>query len=449
MKSNALYCLTSLLWLAFLLACSSAHGQNLVPNHSFEHFTALPEQDGDFSKLKDWKNPSGDNRDTYLHGTPDFFHFSGKGKAQIPKTSMGVIYPEDGEGLAGIITYNGQDEDLRDFREYVSIRLLRPLEPGREYAVRFYLSNGIQDQYGQYGTDNIGVFFSSHPPQQIENQPINEQPQLETHEALYSTTWREVRFSYIPDRPYQYMTVGNFRSDAQTAIREMGHATFSGKYAYYFLDNFSVTEISPAEDFPSPPAPEEETDELLATSEPAAEPYPVVTEKEPATVAVPDPIIPDEKPKPVPPAPAVAPPTLEGRDEAGREITDTTKEETIIHKLLTKGTVRINIHFAADSFKLVGLHYPDLDSVYAFLKAFPDKKIEVGGHTNGLCDDEFCFELSRKRARAVAAYLTGKEGIFSDQVTTRGYGKTQNITTNATLAGRRKNQRVEIRVLDP
>jgi outer membrane protein OmpA-like peptidoglycan-associated protein len=82
-----------------------------------------------------------------------------------------------------------------------------------------------------------------------------------------------------------------------------------------------------------------------------------------------------------------------------------------------------------------------------FLKGNPNLIVEISGHTNGLCDDSFADELSQNRADAVAAFLI-QNGIPQSQIQTKGYGKTKPITTNETTDGRRKNQRVELKVLE-
>ena len=87
-----------------------------------------------------------------------------------------------------------------------------------------------------------------------------------------------------------------------------------------------------------------------------------------------------------------------------------------------------------------------LDNIYDFLKENEEIVIEVGGHTSGLCDDFYCNQLSTARAKAVTAYLENK-GINPKQLSYKGYGKSKPIASNNTTNGRRKNQRVEIKIL--
>lgn len=73
--------------------------------------------------------------------------------------------------------------------------------------------------------------------------------------------------------------------------------------------------------------------------------------------------------------------------------------------------------------------------------------MEIGGHTNGNCDHPYCDRLSQDRAKTVANYLIQK-GISIDRVRFKGYGKRKPVASNATLQGRKKNQRVEITILE-
>jgi outer membrane protein OmpA-like peptidoglycan-associated protein len=87
-----------------------------------------------------------------------------------------------------------------------------------------------------------------------------------------------------------------------------------------------------------------------------------------------------------------------------------------------------------------------MEEIYAFLKDHEKVIIEVGGHTNGLPEDEYCDRLSTARAKNVSQYLFSK-GIPESQVSYKGYGKRQPIATNQTVEGRRRNQRVEIKII--
>lgn len=115
---------------------------------------------------------------------------------------------------------------------------------------------------------------------------------------------------------------------------------------------------------------------------------------------------------------------------------------------ISKGQIiKLNaLSFKMDDAKLNPSNYARLDEIYNFLKENKEVIIEIGGHTSGLCDDVYCNQLSTARAKSVADYLKEK-GIPMKQLSYKGYGKTKPIASNNTTGGRRKNQRVEIKIL--
>ena len=115
---------------------------------------------------------------------------------------------------------------------------------------------------------------------------------------------------------------------------------------------------------------------------------------------------------------------------------------------ITQGTtIQIDqLYFKSDSFAITSPSLPVLNEIYDFLASNPDVKVEIGGHTNNIPTHEYCDQLSTKRAKAVADYLIDK-GIPKSRIDYEGYGKRKPLVSNSTLSGRKKNQRVEIKIL--
>jgi outer membrane protein OmpA-like peptidoglycan-associated protein len=111
-------------------------------------------------------------------------------------------------------------------------------------------------------------------------------------------------------------------------------------------------------------------------------------------------------------------------------------------------TLRIDqLSFDADSTNINAQSITVLDEVYSFLNTNNRIVVEIGGHTNGLPEHDYCDRLSSARAKSVAEYLYSK-GIDERRIVYKGYGKREPIATNSTVVGRRKNQRVELKVLE-
>ena len=105
-----------------------------------------------------------------------------------------------------------------------------------------------------------------------------------------------------------------------------------------------------------------------------------------------------------------------------------------------------SLNFKSDVTSIDKESYEVLDEIYDFLQENKDITIEIGGHTNGLPTHEYCDKLSEERAKEVAVYLVEK-GINGDRVFYRGYGKRKALASNLSAEGRKKNQRVEIKIL--
>lgn len=111
-------------------------------------------------------------------------------------------------------------------------------------------------------------------------------------------------------------------------------------------------------------------------------------------------------------------------------------------------TLRINkLFFEADSTDFNDESKDVLDEIFDFMYEHETVSIEIGGHTNGIPPHKYCDNLSSSRAQNVAQYLISR-GIKMGRITHKGYGKRKPISTNETISGRTRNQRVEIKILE-
>ena len=107
-----------------------------------------------------------------------------------------------------------------------------------------------------------------------------------------------------------------------------------------------------------------------------------------------------------------------------------------------------NIQFAPDSAVLLPAELDKLAKIAEILKRYPDRDILVAGHTAKAGYAEGRQKLSQERARAVADRLIALGVRTPEHISAIGYGDTQPIADDSTEAGRERNRRVEITILE-
>lgn len=81
------------------------------------------------------------------------------------------------------------------------------------------------------------------------------------------------------------------------------------------------------------------------------------------------------------------------------------------------------------------------------IKAHPDKRILVAGHTDSTGSADSNLKLSTARAQAVSRWLADASGIALTRFAVQGYGMTRPLADNTTAEGRARNRRVEITLI--
>jgi OmpA-OmpF porin, OOP family len=87
-----------------------------------------------------------------------------------------------------------------------------------------------------------------------------------------------------------------------------------------------------------------------------------------------------------------------------------------------------------------------LRNIAAIMKAYPNLKARIDGYTDDAGDKKSNLKLSEQRAKAVAADLE-KQGVPASQISAKGYGDAHPEEENTTEAGRQKNRRISLQVL--
>ncbi len=122
----------------------------------------------------------------------------------------------------------------------------------------------------------------------------------------------------------------------------------------------------------------------------------------------------------------------------------------IVPLLASSQTVKFPLSFLVftEGSDVESYSHATLDTLARFLH-MTGAAIEVGGHTDNVGSPAAKQILSEARAKKVCDYLTLKHRIPAQKLTPLGYGAGKPIATNLTEAGRRKNNRIEIKVVSP
>lgn len=106
-----------------------------------------------------------------------------------------------------------------------------------------------------------------------------------------------------------------------------------------------------------------------------------------------------------------------------------------------------SITFATNSYNINPSFYNTLNKVAQTLAEDNKNAVVVSGFTDSTGNDSINLPLSENRARAVAQYLVSK-GVGSNRVSSKGYGASSPIASNATAEGKQQNRRVEISIYE-
>jgi outer membrane protein OmpA-like peptidoglycan-associated protein len=89
---------------------------------------------------------------------------------------------------------------------------------------------------------------------------------------------------------------------------------------------------------------------------------------------------------------------------------------------------------------------PSLDELATVLLKKSTWKLEISGHTDNVGDDNANMVLSKKRAESLKNYLVSK-GVEATRLNALYFGETKPIADNNTPEGRKKNRRVEMKIV--
>lgn len=129
----------------------------------------------------------------------------------------------------------------------------------------------------------------------------------------------------------------------------------------------------------------------------------------------------------------------------------TSSEAPIEYKAPAKGaqpfaTQRRSIYFETGSADMGIDARAVVDEIGGFMRSYENTVVDIEGNTDSTGSRELNMQLSKLRADAVKSYLMTKFGFPGDRMRTFGNGPDKPLESNATVEGRDKNRRTDIKV---
>ena len=221
----------------FLFLSLNANAQNLVLNPSFEDTIAcLPSTY--VMPCRFWYTASNNTPD-YFSEQPDF-----NCMIPAPQGTVGYQYARTGIAYVGLFTFF--NPPFNNQREYIGGILSDTLKQGHEYCVSFYVS--VAEEF-KYVVDGIGLYLSVDSAVDYTiNTNLSFIPQISNPSGniIYDTlNWVQILGTYIANGGEKYLTIGNFKDDANTMIDSVNfNAPLSAYSAYLFIDDVSVIDCT-------------------------------------------------------------------------------------------------------------------------------------------------------------------------------------------------------------
>ena len=325
-----------------------------------------------------------------------------------------VAQPSDGRTYLGMVVRDN------DTWESVSQRLRTPLEEGKCYSFSIDLARSTRYVSGSRLTEKEENYVK---PSILRiwggNSICGQAVELGQSVTVENMNWRTYEFEFRPDKTINYFTL-------QAAYTYPSLFPYNG---HLLLDKASTIVEIPCDESENL---DSEQEQVVAQRKPDQPKSPAQTSPVPISEPLADEVV--EASTNVEPESATTSnliPELQGKNFKKGQI------------------IRISdIYFEADSTNLNDESLDAIDQIFDFMRRNENIVIEVGGHTATVPKSNYCDWLSAKRAKSVATRLAQK-GISTKRLYYKGYGKRKPIIPNEgnNMAARRKNQRVEIKIL--
>jgi OOP family OmpA-OmpF porin len=327
--------------------------------------------------------------------TPDYFNLNDYSQRKVFEDYLGGTIPRTGNGFAGIFCYRMHPgRNIKNIREFMETTLTGELEKDSLYRVEVSL---CLDKESNIAIKNFGILFSNSSLQVNRDLKLSSlEPQIEFNSCYLDSikSWITLQSFYRAGGFEKYFIIGNFKSDKNTTTRKIRPIVEKGKRRKWDLSSGEKATYYYIDD--------------------------VVIEKAEITNRLVF-IFPDKE-----------------------ELTDTFNIEEIN---VDTSIVLENIFFEFNKWDLLPESYNELNKLNHLMNTHPAIRIKLDGHTDNIGSYDFNLRLSLKRVESVAGYLI-KNGINPDRIELAGYSYAYPLVSNDTEEGRKKNRRVEFKIIE-
>ena len=319
--------------------------------------------------------------------TVDFFVTTGSKKRPRDTEQWNLPKPKDGVAFIGLRIYS-------NYREFIQIKLAEKLKESKKYYFEMWVS---WSDHSNYYAKRLGASIYRKKPAYTSDYFIFTNPpqiELKDHAGILqsdSTQWIKISGVYRAKGGEKYLTIGNFSTTSfkdRLKKKKWWSLNFWHHEAYYFVDQVSLVRL---EDY------EPEKDSIMVGNIPDT-----------AIVLVNE-----------------------------NYIYSIEKDSTLIIK---------NLQFASAENRLLPRSYKDLELILEYLNENNTKKIQVIGYTDDIGSEKANQKLSEKRARTVYNYFIINQ-ISKERISYKGMGEKDPIASNEDGLGRKKNRRVELKLI--
>lgn len=217
-----------------------AQEKNLVSNGGFEYVSNCGDPFGSFITYAtpwDTLKAGGGN------GYPMNRCFNPNQTSSVPSNfnGGGFQYPRNGNGYAYLNYFKLTPNPAVNWRWYIQQKMKQKLTAGKTYCVTYWAS--LINNYWSCAVDELGAYFDDGSIQAIawsKEAPAN--PQVKSPPGVFyadTLNWMKVQGTFTANGTEEYITLGNFRLNANVNYTIFVNGQTTGN-ASYFIDDVSV-----------------------------------------------------------------------------------------------------------------------------------------------------------------------------------------------------------------